>query len=154
MWRLILVFLTTCSGRPPAPVSSPITTLTDDPDTEIPRPQTQWEPQALYCSDLCSTEGRCDYKDGECITTNAEDCYSISKGWGDWVVKEGRCVDISDCSEECAELGACVMYYGSCQPLNDDDCTKSEICQKEGACKMMIEVEDMLEGRYCGKPAP
>ena len=159
MWRFVLVFITGCSARP-APAPSPITAKSVDTNIEAPqsqnqwgdpRPQSQWEPDAAYCFDLCSTEGRCDYKDGECVA-NDMGCFVVSRGRGEWVAKDGRCVDISDCSEECAEKGDCVMYYGDCQPLSDDDCAESKICKKEGACKMLrVKAEEPLdEYNYCG----
>jgi hypothetical protein len=77
--------------------------------------------EALVCpadctaSNACGHEGRCSFKNGECVVGSESDCLS---------------------SPACVNEGRCHLYGGECMARSDDDCRKASWCHGMGLCKL------------------
>ncbi len=102
-----------------------------------------------WCSDkpACTDDGRCRYRAGTCVTTDA-DCRKSTQ-----CSKLGLCRaatnkaclagSADDCrkSSACAESGFCTFKssgdgLGSCVVGSDEDCEKSSACTRESRCRL------------------
>ena len=106
----------------------------DPPEIKLPK---SVEPA---CLTQCRQQGKCALSEQGCNPRNQKDCESseLCKSEGQCEYKNGRCVKSSaGCARslQCTLVGQCVLYNQQCVASSVEDCLSSRACAEKEACQ-------------------
>tara|TARA_B100001093_G_scaffold519735_1_gene610163 strand:- start:269 stop:2998 length:2730 start_codon:yes stop_codon:yes gene_type:complete len=93
-------------------------------------------------SNLCKKDGLCTAVDGACVIGSDADCQlsDACREQNKCNLKDKACVDTCILSDECKASGECGWVRPKsqqCEPEEDQHCSKSQLCKKQGYCSRL-----------------